>query len=481
MPSRDVTRRIRFRGVAVLVGIGVLTLATSAAAARRGGGGNIPPTANAGGPYIGNVGAPVQLDGNGSSDPDGPTRKLRYAWTFGDGATSTNVSPSHAYAASGVYTVTLTVTDAKGAQSTASTTATIAPTLALQVIVSGLASPVHVAAPPGDPDRLFIVELGGRIRLLYNGTLTTFLDITTAVEPSGSNSGLFSLAFHPAYATNGRFFVYFTNTTGQLELRQYVVSADPNVANAASGASVLTVPRPTGDHFGGLVTFGPDGMLLLALGDGGSGGTTATNAQDLTTLLGKMIRIDVDLAAPYAIPADNPFAGATDPTIRQEIWGWGLRNPWRFSVDRETNELYIADVGQDHREEVDVVQAASAGLNYGWPIMEGSLCFDPAENCNPTDLALPAFEYDLSDGRCAITGGHVYRGASIPALEGVYFYSDFCAGWLRSFRLVGGQTTDLRDWNVGNIGSVVSFGEDAAGEVYIVSFNGTVYRIVPTD
>jgi glucose/arabinose dehydrogenase len=322
---------------------------------------------------------------------------------------------------------------------------------------------------------------GGRIQLLHNGTLTTFLDITTAVEPSGSNSGLFSLAFHPAYATNGRFFVYFTNTTGQLELRQYVVSADPNVANAASGASVLTVPRPTGDHFGGLVTFGPDGMLLLALGDGGSGGTTATNAQDLTTLLGKMIRIDVDRAAPYAIPADNPFAGATDPTIRQEIWGWGLRNPWRFSVDRETNELYIADVGQDRREEVDVVQAASAGLNYGWPIMEGSLCFDPAENCNPTDLALPTFEYDLSNGGCSITGGHVYRGASIPALEGVYFYSDFCAGWLRSFRLVGGQATDLRDWNVGDIGSVVSFGEDAAGEVYIISFNGTVYRIVPAD
>jgi glucose/arabinose dehydrogenase len=479
MPLRDLTRRIRFmRAVAALVGLGLLALATPAPAARRGGG-NIPPTANTGGPYTGNVGAPVPLDGSGSSDPDGPTRKLRYAWTFGDGMTSTSVSPSHVYTVSGVYTVTLTVTDTKGAQSTASTTATIAPTLAVQVVASGLASPVHLTAPPGDTTRLFIVELQGRIRLLKNGTLTTFLDITADVAPSGSNSGLFSMAFHPAYATNGRFFVYFTNTTGQLELREYVVSANRDVAAAGSGVTVLTVPRPTGDHFGGLVTFDPDGMLLLALGDGGSGGLTTTNAQDLTTLLGKMIRIDVDSAAPYAIPADNPFAA--DPAFRPEIRGWGLRNPWRFSLDRQTSELYIADVGQDRREEVDVVPAASPGLNYGWPIMEGSLCFDPAANCDPTGLTFPVFEYDQSNGGCSITGGHVYRGASIPALQGVYFYSDFCAGWLRSFRLVGGQATDLRDWNVGNLGSVVSFGEDASGEVYIVSFEGTVYRIVATD
>lgn len=478
MPLRDVTCRIPFmRGVAVLVGLALLTLATSPAAARRE---NIPPTANAGGPYTGNVGQPVQLDGSGSSDPDGP-RKLRYAWTFGDETTSTSVSPSHVYAASGVYTVTLTVTDMKGAQSTASTTATIAPSLALQAVATGLTNPVHLTAPPGDTARLFIVELGGRIWLLRNGQLTTFLDITTVVAPSGSNSGLFSLAFHPDYATNGRFFVYFTNTTGQLELRQYLASTNPDAADAGSGATVLTVPRPAGDHFGGLVTFGPDGMLLLALGDGGSGGITTTNAQDLRTLLGKMIRIDVDSAAPYAIPTDNPFAGATDPTLRREIWGWGLRNPWRFSIDRRTDELYVADVGQDRREEVDVVPAASARLNYGWPIMEGSLCFDPAANCDPTGLTLPAFEYDQSNGGCSITGGHVYRGASIPALQGAYFYSDYCAGWLRSFRLVGGQATDLRNWNVGDIGSVVSFGEDAEGEVYIVSFNGNVYRIVATD
>jgi glucose/arabinose dehydrogenase len=491
MPSRNV-----IRSTALLLGLAWLALAVAPAAAHcphngrldhphcsggGGGGGNIAPTADPGGPYAGVAGQPVQLDGSGSVDPDGPTRKLRYAWTFGDGATSAAVSPGHTYAAAGVYPVTLTVTDAKGAESTASTTATITLNVAVQAVATGLASPVHLTAPPGDATRLFIVERAGRIRLLRNGTLTTFLDMTGDVAPSGSNVGLFSLAFHPQYASNGAFFVYFTNTTSQLELRRYVVSANPDVADAGSKTTVLTVPRPAGDHFGGLVTFGPDGRLLLALGDGGSGGITTTNAQDLTTLLGKLIRLDVDAATPYAIPGDNPFAGSTDPALRQEIWGWGLRNPWRFSVDRATGELSIADVGQNRREEVNVAPAAAAGLNYGWPIMEGSLCFDPAEHCDPAGLTLPVFEYDQADGGCSITGGHVYRGTASPGLAGVYFYSDFCAGWLRSFRLVGGQPTDVRDWDVGGLGYVVSFGEDAAGEVYVLSFNGTVYRIVATD
>jgi glucose/arabinose dehydrogenase len=352
--------------------------------------------------------------------------------------------------------------------------------LTLETVATGLDFPLYLTAPSGDP-RLFVVEKTGRIRIVKNGTLlpTAFLDMSALVS-GGGEQGLLGLAFDPAYATSGRFVVNYTNLDGDTRISAFHVSSDPDVADASSETVLLPVAQPFANHNGGQVLFGPDGYLYAGLGDGGSGGDPNGNGQSLATLLGKVLRIDPNGGTPYAVPSDNPFAATAGPTTRGEIWSWGLRNPWRFSFDRLTHDLYIADVGQDNYEEVDVAPAPAAGrgLNFGWNRMEGAHCYPPGGSCDQSGLTLPVVEYDHGQG-CSITGGYVYRGAAIPALQGVYFYSDFCQGFVRSLRFVGGQVTRQQDWQTLRPGgNVTSFGEDAAGEVYVLTMQGGVYRVV---
>jgi glucose/arabinose dehydrogenase len=343
-------------------------------------------------------------------------------------------------------------------------------------VASGLASPLYLTAPAGD-DRLFVVEQGGKIRVIEGGSLlsTPFLDISAKVS-SGGERGLLSVAFHPRYAQNGYLYVDYTDVNGDTQLERYTVSADRNRADPASATAILHVPQPFPNHNGGLVTFGPDGKLYVGMGDGGGGGDPQGNGQTLGTLLGKLLRIDVDASSPYAVPPDNPFVGRAG--ARGEIWAYGLRNPWRFAFDPSASRLYVADVGQDRLEEVDVAGGAEAGVNYGWNVTEGSDCYG-ASSCDKTGLRLPVVEYTHEDG-CSITGGYVYRGAApaMAALRGHYFYSDYCSGWLRSFRVLDdGSVTDRHEWAVGTLGNVLSFGTDAAGELYVLSANGRVYRL----
>jgi glucose/arabinose dehydrogenase len=321
------------------------------------------------------------------------------------------------------------------------------------------------------------VEQPGRIRIVQNGALIPqpFLDITDRVL-AGGEQGLLSVAFHPQYASNGLFYVNYTDRNGDTRIERFSVSADPNVADVASGTLILGVDQPFPNHNGGLVTFGPDGMLYIGMGDGGDAGDPFGNGQNLGTLLGKILRIDVGGGgAPYAIPSDNPFVAREG--ARAEIWAFGLRNPWRFDFDPQTGELYVADVGQDEREEINVVRAETGALNYGWDIMEGSSCYSD-NSCERDGLVLPVLEYGRRSG-CSIIGGYVYRGSLVPEIVGHYFYSDYCSGWIRSFKYEGGTVTDSRQWDVGSIGNVLSFGEDAVGELYVLSSNGRVYRVVP--
>jgi len=347
--------------------------------------------------------------------------------------------------------------------------------VAVAIVASGLSRPLYLTTPPGDP-RLFIVEQPGRVRIVENGQLraSPFLDITGRVLDGGER-GLLSIAFHPSYASNGFVYVNYTDNAGDTRVERYRVSADPSRADTTTATLVLFQDQPFANHNGGHLMFGPDGMLYIGFGDGGSGGDPTRNGQNLNSLLGKLLRIDVNAGAPYAVPAGNPFAGQTGR--RGEIWAYGLRNPWRFAFDRVDGVLYIADVGQNRWEEVNAVSNSMAAMNYGWNVMEASECYGAA-TCDRTGLTLPVAEYGHSDG-CSITGGLVYRGGAIPGLQGHYLYSDYCSGWLRSFRYQDGRVSDRREWAVGSLGAVLSFGEDAAGEVYILSANGNVYRIVP--
>jgi glucose/arabinose dehydrogenase len=341
-------------------------------------------------------------------------------------------------------------------------------------VVGGLDSPIHLTAPADDP-RLFVVEQPGRIRIVRNGSLVAepFLDITDRVT-AGGERGLFSVAFDPDYADTGYFWVNYTDNDGDTRVERYQVTTDPDVADPESAVLVLAVEQPASNHNGGQLAFGPDGMLYVGMGDGG--GTGGDHPQSVATLLGALLRLDVSVT-PYAIPADNPFVGVTD--ARGEIWAIGLRNPWRFSFDHTAGRLYVADVGQNEWEEINAVSADEPGVNYGWKIMEGRHCY-AADTCDQDGLTLPVHEYAHAEG-CSITGGYAYRGTSLSGLAGHYFYSDYCTGFVRSFRLAGGTATDHEEWSVGDLGQVLSFGEDAAGELYVLSRNGSVYRLDPDE
>ncbi|HEY0062530.1 MAG TPA: PQQ-dependent sugar dehydrogenase [Telluria sp.] len=353
-------------------------------------------------------------------------------------------------------------------------------TLALRE-VANVAGAVFAAAPPGDA-RLFIVERAGRIRILQGGNVlaTPFLDISSRVSSQGEG-GLLSLAFDPQYASNGILYLYYTDLSNNIVIARHRASSNPNLAETGGGLEIIRVAHPGfTNHFGGLVAFGPDGMLYVGTGDGGGGGDPDGNGQNPATLLGKLLRLDVSAASqaqPYAIPPSNPWAN--DVTGRRpEIWALGLRNPWRYTFD--SGNLYIADVGQDRREEINVVPATQAAVNYGWNTMEGTLCYN-ATSCNQAGLTLPVFEYDHgANGAngCSITGGYVYRGNAIAELAGHYFYSDYCKGFLKSLRFAGNAVSAQADWPIPAIGNVVSFGRDGDGELLIITASGRVHRIV---
>jgi len=317
-------------------------------------------------------------------------------------------------------------------------------------------SPVYLAAPANDP-RLFIVEQAGRIRIVKDGSAlpAPFIDIRDRVK-SGGEQGLLSVAFHPDYAHNGFFYVDYTDKKGDTHIERYHVTSNPDVADPSSAKLLVKIDQPYSNHNGGHVLFGPDRMLYVGMGDGGSGGDPYGNGQSRTSLLGKILRINVDA---------EPF--------NAEIFALGMRNPWRFVFDNGL--FYIADVGQNQYEEIDVEPASTAGLNYGWNFMEGDHCYR-FNSCDRSGLTMPKVTYDHSGGACSITGGFVYRGRRIPSLAGLYFYSDYCAGWLRSFKMVNGSASDQRSWNMESIGHIVSFGVDAAQDMYIISEGGRVYR-----
>ncbi len=365
-----------------------------------------------------------------------------------------------------------------------------AQTFETERIITGLTNPLLVTAPSNDFDRIFIVQQTGQILIMENGTLlgSPFLDIATIVLSAGEQ-GLLGLAFHPNYASNGFFYVnYIDNANSDSVIERYTVSANPNVANPSSGFEILRYSQPFTNHNAGHLAFGPnDGFLYIASGDGGSGNDPANNGQTLSTFLGKMLRIDVDGGLPYAIPPTNPFVGT--PGALDEIWAYGLRNPWRFSFDRSNGDMYIGDVGQNDFEELDFQPASSTGgENYGWKVAEGFECRGGGGTCgtNP-GFTPPIHAYPRADGH-SVTGGYVYRGSAIPSLDGAYFFADFSFNNIWSLEYDGATVSNftlrnsyLTPYNGGSIGSITSFGEDAAGEIYICDRGGEIFQIVAVD
>ncbi len=345
-------------------------------------------------------------------------------------------------------------------------------------IASGLENPVHITHANDGRDRLFIVEQPGRIRIFNADGLqpTPFLDISDRVNCCGER-GLLSIAFPPRFTTKGYFYVNYTNSTGNTVISRFSVSGSPDIADPASESLILTIDQPFPNHNGGQIAFGPDGMLYIGMGDGGGGGDPLGSGQNLSSLLGKLLRIDVESGiSPYAVPTNNPFA--TVANVRPEIWASGLRNPWRFSFDRDTGDLYIADVGQNQFEEINFQPAASpGGENYGWNILEGNHCFQPTA-CDTSGLVPPILEYDHSSGDRSITGGHIYRGEIFPRMRGNYLFADFASGRLAGLRpsSSGFEATLLRDTGF----AISSFGEDEQGELYLADYNGAIYRIEDT-
>jgi glucose/arabinose dehydrogenase len=356
------------------------------------------------------------------------------------------------------------------------------PRVVLAGPIGGLDQPVHIAHAGDGSGRLFVVERPGRIRIVKNGQLllTPFLDITSRVRSTGGEQGLLSVAFPPNYAGQGYFYVDYTDLLGDTVVARYAVTADLDVADPNSEQIVLTVDQPYANHNGGQLAFGPsDGYLYIGMGDGGGGGDPDNNAQNPTSLLGKLLRIDVETGSPltYTVPPTNPFTQTVG--YRPEIWALGLRNPWRFSFDRQTGDLYIGDVGQALYEEVDFQPASSpGGENYGWNIMEGLHCYGPA-SCDSTGLMLPVLEYPHAQGDCSVTGGAVYRGTGDPVMDGMYVYADYCSGRLWGLRNDGStwQSALLLDTPF----LITSFGEDEIGNIWLTQYagapDGALYRL----
>lgn len=343
----------------------------------------------------------------------------------------------------------------------------------LEQFVSGVSRPVVIAH--AHDSRLFVVEQAGVVRLVKDGALTAapFLDISGRVSSEGER-GLLGLAFPTDHAASGRFYVYYTDRSGDTVVSRFHVSDDPDRADAGSEEVLLTQEQPASNHNGGQLAFGPDGYLYVGIGDGGGSGDPRGNAQGMAHLLGKLLRIDVSVADGYAVPASNPFLESEG--ARDEIWATGLRNPWRFSFDSQTGDLYIADVGQNAIEEVNVQAAASAGgENYGWNIMEGDACFQPASGCDRTGLTLPAFTYRQgAQTGASITGGYVYRGDDVPSLIGLYVYGDFVSGRIWGTSQASGWSQRLL---VDSALRISTFGVDSGGELYVADYaSGTIYR-----
>jgi glucose/arabinose dehydrogenase len=346
-------------------------------------------------------------------------------------------------------------------------------TVGVETVVDGLEAPLAITSAGDGSGRIFVVQQGGQVRIVRDGVLAAspFLDIAGRIT-SGGERGLLGLAFHPDYPSDPRLFVNYTDANGDTQVSSFTVDpGHPDAADANSEVKLLHIAQPYANHNGGAVAFGPDGLLYISTGDGGSGGDPQGNGQSLKTLLGKILRIDVshaDANLAYAIPPDNPFVGT--PDALPEIFLYGLRNPWRMSFDRATGDLWIGDVGQGAWEEVDVARAGSSGENFGWNTMEGTHCFSPPDGCVSTGLTAPVAEYSHQYG-CTVIGGGVYRGSAQPALAGGYLFGDYCSGTVWAIDPAGGT---LRDPTVvvESGASLSSFGEDEAGELYATDISG---------
>jgi glucose/arabinose dehydrogenase len=349
-------------------------------------------------------------------------------------------------------------------------------------VASGLSSPLLVTHAGDGSDRLFVVEKTGTVRIVKGDDLQSaaFIDISRSVS-DGGEQGLLGLAFHPSFESNGKLYLSYTDLNGASVIREYRVSSNPDRVDGSSGRTLLRVKQPYANHNGGHIAFGPDGYLYIGLGDGGSRGDPGNRAQSRDTLLGKILRIDVNRrtgSLPYGIPSTNPYVGRSG---LDQIWSYGLRNPWRFSFDRSTGDLWIGDVGQGSWEEVDRALPSSGrnagrGVNYGWRVMEGAHCYRPSSGCIRTGRTLPLTEYSHANGRCSITGGYVYRGTSYPDLVGAYLFADYCSGeiWFVD-RAASRGVAPRRALDTSAL--ITSFGEDEAGELYVTNAEGTVYRI----
>ncbi len=360
--------------------------------------------------------------------------------------------------------------------------------LALELVADGFDKPLYLTSEPGDATRLYVVEQGGKVWIVENGTrlATPFLDVSGLLGNDGGEQGLLGFVFHPDYAQNGYFYINYSNTDCQpacnTTIARYQVSADPNAADAASAMEVMIIEQPATNHNGGMLAFGPnDGYLYIATGDGGGGNDPNNFGQRLDTRLGKILRIDVDTAEPFAIPSENPQFDPVD--AEPAIWDYGLRNPWRFSFDRMTGDLWIGDVGQGAREEINFEPADSTGANnYGWRNREGLICRPGESNCDLPGAIDPIHDYSQSVSR-SVTGGYVYRGSAIPDAQGTYFFADYVSAKVWSLRYDGATVAEFMDRSgeltpPGLFPAIPSFGEDADGELYLIDFGGAVYRIV---
>lgn len=345
------------------------------------------------------------------------------------------------------------------------------PPITYSRVASGFEAPVQIVNAGDGSHRLFIVEKMGTIKIINKGVVLQmpFLNIKNLVS-NGTEQGLLGIAFPPDFINKHYFYVDYTNKTGvgNTVIARFFLTDNPDAANSSTSKTLLNITQPFSNHNGGQIVFGPDGFLYIGMGDGGSAGDPFNNAQNTSSLLGKILRIDVESGvSPYSIPSGNPF--------QNEVWSYGLRNPWRFSFDRSTKEIYIADVGQNLTEEVNVQPPSKGGENYGWKIMEGNHCYNNP-TCNTSGLILPVTVYDHNSGDCSITGGYVYRGAQSPNLNGIYIYGDFCSGKIRGLKKVGNQWISkiLLDTNF----QISSFGEDEEGTIYFADMGtGSIYKI----